>query len=113
LAKVKYSPEAQNDLLGIKSYIEDELKNTSAAQRVLKKIIDKNKLLETAPQIGSPLSSVIDIDTDYRFIVAGHYLSFYRYSGNTCFIDRVLYYRREYLSILFSEAILQEENDEK
>ena len=114
MADLKYSHEAQNDLFGIKSYIEDELKNPSAAERVLKKIVNKNYLLEMAPQIGAPLSSIIDIETDYRFLVAGSYISFYRYVeiDNTCYIDRVLYCRRDYLSILFGEKISQNEDEE-
>ena len=113
MAKVKYSPEAQNDLLCIMSYISDELINPPAAMRVVKKIIEKNSLLETTPQIGTPLSSTVSIDTDYRFLVAENYVSFYRFvsSDNTCFIDRILYSKRDYISILFGEAISQDNND--
>ena len=106
MAKVKYAPEAQNDLVAIKSYIKNDLGNSTAAESVIKRITKKGRLLETAPQIGTPLSSVIDIDTDYRFIRAGNYLSFYRYNeyDNTCYIDRVLYIRRDYLTILFGNV---------
>ena len=106
MAEVKYSHEAQNDLNSIKSYIENDLQNPTAAKRVLKGITTKNRLLETAPQIGTPLSSVIAIDTGYRFLSFGNYMSFYRFdkSCDTCYIDRVLYNRRDYLAILFGNA---------
>ena len=106
MAKVKYSHEAHSDLNGIKSYIENNLQNPAAAMSVLARITRKNRILEKAPQIGAPLSSVIDIDTDYRFLAAGNYLSFCRYieQDNTCYIDRVLYKRRDFMSILFGPA---------
>jgi plasmid stabilization system protein ParE len=106
LTKVKYAPEAQNDLVAIKTYIENDLENSIAAERVIKRIAKKGRLLETAPQIGTPLSSIIDIETDYRFLRAGNYLSFYRYVeyDNTCYIDRVLYIRRDYLTMLFGNT---------
>jgi len=111
LAKIFYSPEAKDDMFGIKSYIENDLLNPSAAERVLTRIAKKVRLLETAPQIGTPLSSVISIDTDYRFLVAGNYMAFYRYveHDNTCYIDRVLYCRRDYISILFGEIAESDE----
>jgi len=116
LARIKYSSEALNDLTSIKSYITNDLQNPNAAERVNIRILRKNRLLETAPKIGAPLSSVIDIDTDYRFLIAGNYLSFYRYTeiDNTCYIDRVLYKRRDYMTILFGNHNEPEypENDE-
>ena len=116
MAEIKYSYESQKDLIEIKSYIENDLKSPASAERVLKRIALKIRLLETMPQIGTPLSSVIDIDTDYRFIKAGNYLCFYRFIENdtTCYIDRVLYKRCDYVSILFdsTQEIASTENDD-
>ena len=53
--------------------------------------------------IGTPLSSVADVNGDYRFLVSGNYMVFYRAIGNDIYIDRVLYGRRDYLRILFDE----------
>ena len=111
MAKISYSPEAKNDLLAIKAYIENELHNHAAARRVVTRITQKCRLLEKAPYIGTSLSSVINIDTDYRFLPAGNYLSIYRYmkQENICNIIRVLYMRRDYLTILFGSS---NENDD-
>ena len=111
MAKIVYSPEAKDDMVGIKSYIENDLLNPSASERVLIRIAKKIRLLETAPQIGTPLSSVIPLDTNYRFLVAGNYMAFYRYmeNDNTCYVDRVLYCKRNYISILFGEISDQDE----
>ena len=84
------------------------LLNPDAAVRVTAKITKAVRRLEKAPQIGAPLSAIIDIDTDYRFISSGNYLVFYRYRDKVCYIDRILYNRRDYLSILFGDIAEEE-----
>lgn len=59
--------------------------------------------LEDFSEIGAPLSSVTDIENDYRFLTSGNYMVFYRVNGQDVYIDRVLYCRRDYLRILFHE----------
>ncbi len=67
------------------------------------KIMQTVRLLASQPKIGAPLSSIVDADTDYRFLVCGNYTAFYRYESKTVFIDRVLYGRRDFMKILFGE----------
>ena len=47
------------------------------------------------------MSSIAEVESDYRVLVTGSYLTFYRVRGNEVYIDRVLYGRRDYLRILF------------
>ncbi|GHU64407.1 hypothetical protein AGMMS49983_10060 [Clostridia bacterium] len=105
MTKILYAPEAADDLIGIRDYIRDELKNPTAAENVLTRITQSIRNLETSPEIGTPLSKNIRIDTDYRYLVSGNYITFYRYANSVCYIDRVLYGKRDYLAILFSEQI--------
>ena len=102
------SEEAQNDLLEIKAYIEEELMNPSAALATVSRITKKLRLLQDHAQVGTPLSSIADIESDYRFIVSGNYISFYRACGNEVFIDRILYARRDYMRILFGDSTTNE-----
>ncbi|MDR2509431.1 MAG: type II toxin-antitoxin system RelE/ParE family toxin [Spirochaetaceae bacterium] len=97
------SPDARKDLEGIKAYIAVELENPAAALNVVSRIIRSIKTLKDMPGIGSPLSSKAPFETNYRTVVCGSYLVFYRYEGKTVFIDRVLYGRRDYVRILFPE----------
>jgi plasmid stabilization system protein ParE len=53
--------------------------------------------------LGTKLSSLIDIATDYRFLVCGNYIAFYRIDGNDVYVIRILYGRRDYVKILFGE----------
>ena len=102
------SEEAQNDLLEIKAYIEEELLNPSAALATVRRITKSLRILQTYAQAGAALSSVTDIESDYRFIVSGNYISFYRAYGNEVYIDRILYARRDYMRILFGDNKTEE-----
>ena len=104
MAKLNLSPMANDDLLSIKDYIKKELDNPTAAVNTLTKITKSFKLLVDFPLSGAPLASVVEIETDYRFVVSGNYMSFYRYIDDTVFVDRVLYARRDYMKILFGDV---------
>ena len=93
------SEEAQNDLLEIKAYIEEELLNPSAALATVSRITKSLRILQNHAQAG---------ESDYRFIVSGNYISFYRAYGSEVFIDRILYARRDYMRILFGDSITDE-----
>ena len=60
--------------------------------------------LENFSEMGALLASIANVDSDYRFIVSGNYLIFYRVSGMDVYVDRILYGRRDYLRILFGDT---------
>lgn len=102
------SEEAQNDLIEIKTYIEEELLNPSAAVATVSRITKSLRMLQTYAEIGTPLYSVMDIESDYCFIVSGNYISFYRAYGSEVYIDRILYARCDYMRILFGDSTDEE-----
>jgi len=104
MAKLDISPEAQSDLHSIKEYIATELENPSAALNTVSGITKAIRRLRTFPDMGAPLAAIVDIPNDYRFLVYGSYLVIYRHEGNTVFVLRVFYGRRDYLKILFGDA---------
>ena len=112
MAQIHISPEASNDLAEIKNYIAMELEHTAAALNTVSKITKSIRGLERFPDIGVPLSSIIDIPTDYRFLVTDNYISFYRHDGNAVYVARVFYAKRDYLKILFGELPEQESGNE-
>jgi plasmid stabilization system protein ParE len=109
--KLCVSPEARKDLEGIKLYVAEELENPIAAVNVVSRIIQSLKKLKDMPGIGTPLSSRVSFDTDYRFLVCGNYLAFYRCKDATVYVDRILYGRRDYVKILFPELIKPEDEE--
>ena len=103
MAIIKVSPEARNDLLDIKEYISLELNNPTAALNMVSSITKAISTLVDFPDMGTPLSSKVDILTNYRFLVCGSYLVFYRHEEGAVNIVRVLYGRRDYMKILFGD----------
>lgn len=99
------SPKAQNDLDEIKQYISFELENPIAAATTLKRITQDIRQLCDYAKIGKLLSSIVDCATDYRFLISGNYLIFYRVVENKVYVDRILYARRDYLRILLEETM--------
>lgn len=97
------SPVAQADLTEIKEYISEDLENSIAATSTVSKIMEQIRSLSGQPFIGTPLSAITDIESDYRFLVSGNYLVFYRAYGAEVYIDRILFGRRDYLRILFDD----------
>ena len=102
------SYEAQNDLSDIEDYIAEDLENPQAAIATVSKITKTIRMLRDHALIGTPLSSIADVDSNYRFLVSGNYMVFYRVNGNDIYIDRVLYGRRDYMRVLFEDQIREE-----
>lgn len=102
-AELHYSQKALRDLDAIWDFYLDEYRNIDAAVKIIDTITGDIDRLADFPELGPPLSSVADVASNYRFLVSGHYLSFYRIDGHDISIDRVLYGRRDCLSILLGD----------
>ena len=101
--KIVFSPAAVDDLLKTKKYITEELGSEQSAINTVAKITEKIGQLSEIPFSGPSLSSIINIETSYRFLVCGNYTAFYRLVDNEVQIIRVLYGRRNFMQILFGE----------
>lgn len=98
--KIQYSPRAKEDLLKIKHYILDEFDQENATNK-MKSIITKIKNLEEYPLMGRPLSNMIDVATDYMYLVIDKNYVFYRNEDQCVKIIRVLDKRQDYMRALF------------
>ena len=101
--EVKVSPQAAEDLLEIKNYIENELQNPIAAQNTLLKIVETYEDLTNFPEAGIPVERYVSFPTDYKFVLANNYSIFYRIEGEIVRVIRILYSRRDFVRILFEE----------
>ncbi|QTQ14045.1 type II toxin-antitoxin system RelE/ParE family toxin [Treponema parvum] len=99
--EVKVSPQAAEDLLGIKNYIENELQNPIAAQNTVLKIIETYENLSNFPNSGISVTKYISFPTDYRFVLANNYSIFYRIEKEVVRVVRILYSRKDFVHILF------------
>lgn len=109
--KVQLSPEAEKDLFKTKFYIANNLSNPIAAENVTKRITKRLRSLSDNPRLGSPLSSIVDVETDYRYLLCSkYYMAFYRIEEKRVYVDRIIDGRRNYMKILFG---LPEEDEEE
>ena len=85
-----------------------DYEKTQAAIAMVSKITKAIRMLYDHALLGAPLSTVAEVESDYRFLVSGNYMVLYRANGNKIYIDRVLYGRRDYMRVLFEDQICEE-----
>lgn len=103
MTKLQISPAAKDDLVQIKEYISEELNNPQAAIELVGKITRRMRVLIEHPQIGPTLSSRIGMQTNYRYLICENYMIFYWCENNLVFVSRILYGKRDYMRVLFSD----------
>ncbi|MCL1866610.1 MAG: type II toxin-antitoxin system RelE/ParE family toxin [Oscillospiraceae bacterium] len=101
--KIQISPKAANDINQIKKYICEEYDNPTAANRIVKRIMDSYERLEEFPYIRKRLDGFSDVITDYRFLNCDKYLIFYTVEEEIVLIDRVIHSKRDYCKLLFND----------
>lgn len=95
-----YSPLARRDLDEMYDYIALELRNPSSAAETVNAIQNAAEALEEFPFVGSTVEGLPFMADEYRFLPVKNYIVFYRVTENRIFIDRILYKRRDYLTLL-------------
>ena len=104
MTKVMLSPAAKADLQDTRRYISSVLSNPSASKQTLKRITTQLHTLEQFPESGTPIL-IPGSPVAYRYLVCGSYMAFYHIHDEEVIVDRVLYGRRDYLSILFGDQL--------
>lgn len=99
--RLLYRPAAIKDIERTADYIEHQLKNPSAAEKLKTTIVKKTTLLKDNPEMGMKLSDKFDIGSDYRFIIINKQIVFYEIHTQYIEIVRVLDGRTDYLTHLF------------
>lgn len=107
MAKVVFSPAAKADLLEAGDHIAFRLQNKIAARNLIRRIQKTVLTLEQFPDSGTPLECGAP-QILYRYLLCGNYMIFYHLCKDTACIDRILYGRRDYLSILFGGELSEE-----
>ena len=104
MTKVMLSSAAKADLQETRRYISSVLSNPSASKQTLKWITNQLHTLEQFPEAGTPVL-IPGSPVAYRYLVCGSYMAFYHIHNEEVIVDRVLYGRRDYLSILFGDQL--------
>lgn len=101
--EIKVTPQAAEDLLEIKNYIENELQNPIAAHNTVLNIVETYENLSTITEAGIPVERYVPFPTDYKFVLANNYSIFYRIDGNIVRVIRIMYSKRDFVRILFED----------
>ena len=112
MRKLRINPLAKDDLYDIKEYITQELDNPSAAVNVVANIIDCYGKLKEFPMLGIELSPKIEVPTDFRYLICGNYLVFYKIDDVYVSIYRILYSRRDYVKLLLDGEEKEIDNEQ-
>lgn len=99
--KLVFSPLAQTDIQNIGDYVVNVLKNKTASKRIVKDIAEGCVLLKQQPLLGIAVRERFGWNSDYRVLVVGNYLVFYKIDKDIIRIYRVLDGRTDYIEQLF------------
>ena len=98
--ETEYSKEAKQDLIEIKSYIKDTLKQPTVAKTLISRIRKKIDMLEDNPKI----YAIVDLDKIKKFQIRkfaiDNYIVFYIVKGNKIQIVRILYGRKNWNNLI-------------
>ncbi len=103
--KLRYTPEAIDDLRKITAYIKHTLQNPTAAKRIGTTILDSCSILKSQPKAGYSVQAKVGLETNLRVLVCEKYLIFYRVEEQAVSIARILDGRQDYLQLLFGEPM--------
>ena len=112
--KLRYTPEAIADLQEVKQYIKDTLRNSKAADRIAKIILDGCAQLKMFPQSGASIKALTGQETDLRMLVCENYIALYRIDTDVISVARIISAKQDYMRVLFREdAVVQMRSDQR
>lgn len=104
--KVFISPEAARDLSQIKQYISTELKNRSAANRIVGSIMKDLRELGRYPEQGPSIEALTGFQTELRMLLCGKHIALYKIENEAVFVARIIDAHQDYLRVLFGDDYL-------
>lgn len=109
--RVFIAPEAARDFSKIKQYISTELKNRSAANRIVGSIMKDLLELGRYPEHGPSIEALTGFQTDLRMLLCGMHIALYRVEKEAVFVARVLDARQDCLRVIFGDDYWKREDD--
>lgn len=92
---------AMNDIRRIHDYFYYNLQNSAAAEAFTKKIFLSCNRLSLYPNIGMSLKEKTGKNTDYRYLICGNYIAFYKVTADTVRVERIADGRTDYMKAIF------------
>ena len=98
--QIHITKTAERDIACAAEYIEYTLKNPPAADNLLDKAEEKISALSEFPQTHAIVDDPMLYAWGIRFTVINNYLAFFTILGDTVYIVRFLYGKRDWIGIL-------------
>ena len=111
MRKIDLSPEAYNDLEGIKERLNTEFGEVTE-KKILKSIVKDMKRLEKYPETDIKFFERFGIVTDYKCIYSNKNYVFYRIEDEYIRIIRIIDVRRDFMYILFGIHMISDEGED-
>ena len=109
MKKIDITPEAYNDLAGIKEKLDEEF-GEAQGKKILKAIFKDLRRLTKYPETDIKLFERFGIITDYKCIYTEKNYAFYRIEGDCIKIIRILDHRRDFLYVLLGIHMRSDES---
>ncbi len=111
MKKVEYSQIVRRKLKNLKLHLTSKF-GSEVSKKSIKKITDSVRELENFEEKGFSVSSMYDVECDYRCIYTGHNYLFYRIEKNKIIILEMFDEREDFMYKLFGISdIVQESED--
>ncbi len=97
---IDYSKEAKEDLVEIKQYIKYNLQEPETAEKLITKIKNEINNLKHNPKIYGVIDDELIRKLEIRKLIVDNYIIFYRIKNDNIEIVRIMYGRRNWISLL-------------
>lgn len=111
MKKVEYSQVVRRKLIALRMRLTNEF-GSELSKKTLKQITDAARGLENFAEKGISVSSVYDIDCDYRYLYVGHNYLFYRIEKDRIIIVEMFDDREDFMYKLFGISTTSKESIE-
>lgn len=101
--RLRYTPEAKQDLLALQDYIANTLYNSPAAERIVRSITASCSKLKQYPKMGTSMKEKTGYDTDLRLTICKHHVVVYRLDNDVISVARILNERQDYIRVLLGD----------
>ena len=109
MKKLEYSQVVRRKLKALRVRLTDEF-GSETAEKALKRITDAARGLEDFAEKGVAVSSMYDIDCDYRYLYVGHNYLFYRIEESRIIIVEMFDDREDFMYKLFGIRSISQES---
>ena len=111
MKKVEYSQIVRRKLKNLKAHLTSEF-GSEVSEKAIKKIMEAARGLCRFEEKGILVSSMYDVECDYRYVYAGHNYLFYRIENNKIIIVEMFDEREDFMYKLFGISSMSQDSED-